>query len=404
MRSMAVVTSGRADYSLLRPLLLALQAQRCINLHLIVTGSHLISNQGDTWKDIEKDGLSISLKLSMFKAEQPKSSNNEKSVAYGLIEVVKGLADYFCQHEIDIVTVLGDRYEIFAVAQTALLFNIPIAHIHGGELSEGAIDDALRHSITKMSTLHFVATENYRRRVIQLGEQPSRVWNIGALALEGMQKQHHCSAQELKGIFGIDFSEPTALVTYHPETLSSLPIADQIEQVLQALRNIPTLNYLFTAPNIDSGGTQVMDAIRDFCADKSNRAIFIPSLGVQYYYSVLKQVVAMIGNSSSGIIEAPSFGLASINIGDRQRGRDRAESVIDVDCKAALIQQAIEGIIAKRSSKPILNPYINPKLEMSSSDFITDKLLNFDLSNKCRKQFYDLPIGRESLIDARAPE
>jgi len=290
----------------------------------------------------------------------------------------------------DVLVVLGDRFEILSVVQAALLHNIPIAHIHGGEITEGAIDEAVRHAVTKFSSLHFVATESYRRRVVQLGESPQTVFNVGAPALEALTDFVPQPKDELESGLGFPLSRKTLIVTYHPETLSTLTPKAQIQCLLTALATLPDYFLLFTAPNVDVGGGVIIEAIKNFVVSNNGRAKFIPSLGLQRYFSVLHYAGAVIGNSSSGIIEVPSFGLGTVNIGGRQAGRARANSVIDVGFDPVEIAAAVEKAQSIHACAELMD---NPYQQTGSSEKMIAIIKQMDFSKGCRKLFYDIPLS-----------
>jgi len=388
MTKVAVVTSTRADYGLLSVLLHRIHNDPALELQLLVAGMHLLPEYGDTWREIESEGLVITRKVSLYSDEDIKHGlssryTSVKAVARGLL----AFGEVFTDLKPDLLLVLGDRFEMLAATQAALLLDIPIAHIHGGEVTEGALDEAVRHAITKMASLHFVATERYRQRVIQLGEPPHSVFNVGAPGLEPLIGQELLNRQTLEQHLGFTLRSPCLLITYHPETRGSLSAEAQIACVLGALEQLTEMFCLFTAPNIDVGGEAVLAAIKQFQAKHADRAMFIESLGRKRYLSALKYVDAVVGNSSSGIIEVPSFGIPTVNIGDRQKGREKAPSIMDVSCETQSIAAAIRCAVSRERDKAPVNPYIGGP----TSALIVERLKQFDTTAGCRKVFYDLP-------------
>lgn len=334
-----VVTVARSDYGIYLPILRAIQAEPSLRLGLYVAGAHLSPEFGLTVREIEKDGFDIVERVEMLLSSDS-TEGISKAMGLGLI----GFAQAFARTRPDLLLVLGDRFEMHAAALAALPFRIPIAHLHGGELTEGAIDDALRHSMTKLSHLHFVSTADYARRVIQLGEAPARVIVSGAPSLDQLRQTRLITRNEFAERFHIALPEVFLLVTYHPVTLEYEQTEWQIQQLLAALRQTG-LPVLFTMPNADTNGRIIRDYIRQYVAaqaDSPMPAYVVENLGTQGYASVMQMATAMVGNSSSGILEAPWFKLPVVNIGNRQRGRTRAANVIDVDYATDAILQGIQ--------------------------------------------------------------
>ena len=360
----AVFTGTRAEYGLLYWLLHDIQADAQLELQLIVSGSHLSPEFGLTYRQIEQDGFAISEKVEMLLSADTAAAT-VKSMGLALI----GLADALQRLQPDVLVLLGDRYEALAAAQAAMLMKIPVLHLHGGEITEGATDDAIRHAITKLSYLHGTATDAYRQRVIQLGESPERVVNVGALGLEQLHRANLFSAEQLTAGLNFDFSKPYVIVTYHPVTLAEEPAQQSFAALLAALDKFPELQIILTYPNADAGGRSIMS---------------IASIGHLRYLSAVKYATAVIGNSSSGIIEVPSLGVPTVNIGSRQQGRLCADSVIHCDATQAAIQQAIEQALA-RGTKPTDNPYDTG----NSSQRIIAMLKQLKFNPV--KPFYDLP-------------
>ena len=383
-KKICVVTGTRAEYGLLRLLMEGIKRSDNLNLQVIVTGMHLSPEFGLTYKDIENDGFKIDKKVEMLLSADTLSAIT-KSTGLGMI----GFADALADLDPDIVIILGDRYEILAAAFAALVALIPIAHISGGERTEGSIDDVIRHSISKMSWWHFVATEEYKKRVIQLGENPNRVFNVGGLGVDSIERTKLLTKKDLEKKTGIKFGKKNLLVTYHPVTLERNSSKIRIQTLLDVLYEMKEIYLIFTMPNSDSGGRIIGKMVEKFVSENMNRSILFTSMGYLNYLSTLQFVDGLIGNSSSGLAEAPTFNIATINIGDRQNGRIKAESVIDCKSTKNSIRKAILKAYSKDFQKTLLsvkNPYGNGKA--------SDKILNFlkksNLPKEPKKAFYDL--------------
>jgi UDP-hydrolysing UDP-N-acetyl-D-glucosamine 2-epimerase len=387
-RKICAVTTSRADFGLLRGLLKSIQATVSLRLQVIASGMHLERKFGSTWHEIVSEGIAIDCKVGLRMTGES-SLENAKSIGAG----VNGFADAFTGLKPDIVVLVGDRFEVLAPAIAALMLQIPIAHIHGGELSEGAIDDSVRHAITKMATLHFAATADYRRRIIQMGESPKRVFNFGAPGLDQIYNSSLVSRSELEKEIGFRLDEPAGLVTYHPVTRETEAAKDQVSNILAALRKIG-LNCVFTMANADAQGDLINAQFEAACDKNPEQFKWIPHLGHRRYLSCLKHFSVMIGNSSSGLTEAPSFRLPVVNIGDRQRGRVRAASIIDVRCSERAVLQGIRKALSPRfraSLRGTRNPY-DRFHDGRTSERIKDVLQRVKLSDELlRKRFYDLP-------------
>jgi UDP-hydrolysing UDP-N-acetyl-D-glucosamine 2-epimerase len=339
-RKICVVTGSRAEYGLLRWLMEEIRADDRLELQVAATGMHLSPEFGSTYRDIEADGFRIDAKVDMQLSDD-NPAGITRSVGLGVI----GFADVMQDLQPDLVVVLGDRFEILAAVQSAVLARIPVAHIHGGELTEGAIDDAIRHALTKMSHLHFTAAEPYRRRVIQMGEEPSRVFNVGAAGLDAMKRVKRIARKDFESAIGMTLANPTFLVTCHPETLEERN-SETVLALLDALGRFPQSRIIFTGANADAGGRTIDDAVMRYVAGRPERTVFRVSLGQQLYLAALAYVDVVIGNSSSGVIEAPAFGVPTVNIGDRQKGRLRSDSVIDCAPDVSEIAAAIERALS----------------------------------------------------------
>ncbi len=331
-----IVTGSRAEYGLLYPLMRLVQKEPSMDLQLLVTGMHLSPEFGLTFRQIEADGFSIQEKVEMLLSGDTDTAII-KATGLGMI----GFADAFHRLQPDWVVVLGDRFETFAAATAAHLAKIPIAHLHGGELTEGATDDAMRHAITKMAFLHFTSAEPYRKRVIQLGESPRRVFNVGAIGLDNIKGLKLLSKSELQKELDFTFGNRTALVTYHPITLEKDTATRQVQHLLKALDQFPDMRILFTLPNADAGGRSIIQLIEEYVKKNSARARAFTSLGQLKYLSALQYVSVVVGNSSSGILEVPYFKIPTVNIGDRQTGRLKPPSVIDTGTDVKAITEGI---------------------------------------------------------------
>jgi UDP-hydrolysing UDP-N-acetyl-D-glucosamine 2-epimerase len=355
-RKMCVVTGTRAEYGLLYWIIKGIHDDPDVALQLIVTGMHLSPEFGLTVQEIERDGFPIAERVEMLL-----SSDTEEGIAMSMGLGLIGFANAYQRLQPDIVLVLGDRYEILAAAAAAVPFRIPVAHIHGGESTEGAMDEQFRHAITKMSHLHFPATQEYANRIIQMGEAPERVFCYGAPGLDNIMKLSLLDKPDLVAELGLPADQPLGVVTYHPVTLEGTSAVAQVTELLQALKNLTEIYWVFTLPNSDTGGRGIITAIRNFVDEFPQRGKAFTSLGQVRYLSLLKHAAVMVGNSSSGIIEAPSFHLPVVNIGSRQQGRIRAANVIDVpECQQSAITQAIEKAFSakfKAALQGMANPY-----------------------------------------------
>ncbi len=337
MALVAVVTGTRAEYGLLRPVLEALYQRDRVQVRLLVTGAHLSPVYGHTIDEIIGDGFTPDACIEILSgAEEQGRLGTAQRTAVAL----EKFTQEFTAVRPDAVLLLGDRYEIFAVAQAAALLDIPVAHISGGDVTTGADDDWFRHCITKMAKLHFPSCEEYRQRVIRMGEEPWRVLNVGGLGDENIRNMLLLDRQQLEESLGITLAKPYALVTFHPETACDVPVETQIQAVLQAIDENPQLFYLFTMANADAGGHAMNLALEEFCAKRENTALF-SSLGVLRYLSAMKHAALVLGNSSSGVVETPSFGVAAVNIGNRQQGRMRSGNIIDCALDKDAISQGI---------------------------------------------------------------
>ncbi|MGE6220110.1 UDP-N-acetylglucosamine 2-epimerase [Nubsella zeaxanthinifaciens] len=353
MKRICVVTATRAEYGLLKPLMSKIKIERDFTLQVLATGAHLSPEFGLTYKHIEDDGFTIDSKIEMLLSADT-DPGIVKSMGLGMI----GYADAFTLLKPNAIIILGDRYEMLAVAAAASIFKIPIIHLHGGEKTEGAYDDAIRHAITKLSQLHFTSTEEYRNRVIQMGEDPSRVFNVGAIGLDNIINQQVLSKQELERELGVTFKKYNYQITFHPETLAEKSSKEQFEELLMAIKQQKDSLFIFTKANADSDGRIINFMIDEYVKNNPDHAIAFASLGSVKFLSLLKYCDAIVGNSSSGIIEAPSLGIQTINIGDRQKGRVQASSVVNCESSSSAIIQAFDQVKQyKKEDVPLTNPY-----------------------------------------------
>jgi len=386
-RKICVVTGTRADYGLLYWLLKEINNDEKLELQLVATAMHLSPEFGLTYKTIEEDGFEITDKVELLL-----SSDSEIAVSKAIGLGCIGFAETFQKLKPDMVLVLGDRFEIFSAVSAAMVMKIPIVHLHGGETTQGAIDEALRHSITKMATYHFPATEKYKKRIIQMGEQSERVFNYGMAGLDNIYKLDLLSKKELESSLNFKLYRKTALVTYHPVTLDDNSTEENINNLLSALDQFE-LNVIFTKSNADTGGRIINQKIAEYVDMNSDKSIFVDSLGQLRYLSALKYVDLMIGNSSSGITEAPSFKLPVVNIGDRQKGRVKAENIIDTNNSFSEITKSIKIALStefKQQLSNLTNPY-DKYQDGRTSEKIKNKLKAIPLNNNIlKKEFKDI--------------
>lgn len=386
MKKICIVTATRAEYGLLKPLMHKLQKSDQFELQVVATGAHLSPEFGLTYRFIESDGFQINDKVEMLL-----SSDTPTGIvkSMGLAQI--GFADIFNRLLPDAIIILGDRYEMLSVASAAAIFTIPIIHLHGGEITEGAYDDAIRHAISKLSAIHFTSTEEYRQRLIQMGEQPTHVHNVGAIGLDNIIDLPLMSREELENSLGIVFKKYNYQITFHPETLSDISSEEQFGILLQAIRQQKDSYFIFTKANADTNGRVINQMIDQFVNENSAISSAYNSLGSLRFLSTVKMCDAIVGNSSSGIIEAPSLGTATINIGDRQKGRTQANSV--VNCKVDLEEileafQKITDSTFKKSLKRLQNPYG----QGGTSDKILQALSHVDFIDLKIKKFHNIAL------------
>lgn len=384
-RKVCVVTGSRAEYGLLRWLMKEIAAEPSLELLTVATGMHLSAEFGLTWKQIEEDGFPIARKVDMRL-----SSDTPVGVAKSMGLALSGFADAFADLRPDLVILLGDRFEILAAATAAAVARIPVAHLHGGERTEGAFDEAFRHAVTKMSHLHFTSTEEYRRRVIQLGEPPERVHNVGALGVDGALKTPLMGRDEIERDLGLKLLGRNLMVTFHPATLEAESPETQFRALLEALDGLEDTGLVFTKANADPGGRVINRLMEEYVLAHPGKAVAHASLGQQRYLSTLKQVDAVVGNSSSGLIEAPSFRIATVNIGGRQQGRIRPASVIDCPPTAAAIGQACLKAVSEEF-RASLRSMENPYGRGDAAERIMAVLGGDWPENLLMKPFHDLP-------------
>jgi UDP-hydrolysing UDP-N-acetyl-D-glucosamine 2-epimerase len=387
MKKICMVTSTRADWGLLTPLATALRARRDVDLRIVATNMHLIERYGMTVNEITAAGFDVAARVDMTV-----DGDDEASRAHAMAKCMDGMADVFKALQPNCIVLLGDRYEMLGVAGAAMVMRIPIVHIAGGAISEGAVDDAVRHALTKLSALHLVETEQNRRRVIQMGEQPDRVINTGAVGVWNIMHQPLLSQTELQASldgFTLD-AKSSLLVTYHPATLDTEGPAVRFSQLLEALDQFPQSQVLITFPNNDAGGDRIVERIEAYAAANPGRVKAVKSLGMLRYLSALRCVAAVVGNSSSGIVEVPSMHIPTVNIGMRQNGRLCSNSVVHCGDSAADIAQAIHFALSdegRARAAAAENPYYQP----DTVRIMVDAIMNFDPVAAGPKKFYDLP-------------
>ena len=386
-RKICVITGTRAEYGLLRWVMQGIKDDAELSLQIIATGMHLSPEFGLTDREIEKDGFLIDRKVEMLTSSDT-SVGIAKSMGLGLI----GFADALNELKPDLIVVLGDRFEIFAAVSAALVARIPIAHLHGGETTEGAFDEALRHSITKMSHLHFVATEQYRQRVIQLGEQPDRVFLVGGLGIDNIKRMRLLDRAELEASIDFKLGQKNLLITFHPVTLEASTAKVQMSELLDALATLKDTQLIFTMPNADNDGRILIKLVQQFVDQHANARAFT-SLGQLRYLSCIAQVDGVVGNSSSGLTEVPSIKKGTINIGDRQRGRLQAASIINCEPNCESIVAALRQLYSTEFQDG-LSKVINPYGAGGASEKIVSTLKHCSIAGIVKKRFHDLPTPK----------
>lgn len=385
MRKICVFTGTRADYGLLQPLIREISQTPDLELQVLASGMHLSPEFGNTYREIENDGFRIDAKVEILL-----SSDTPVGIAKSTGLALLNYSETLGRLQPDLVVILGDRFEAFAMAASSVICKIPVAHIHGGELSLGVMDEAFRHAISKMSHLHFTSTEEYRQRVIQLGEAPERVFYVGALGIENIRKLQLFDKDALAKAINFPLATNYALITYHPVTLADQSCEEQFRELLAALDSLPELQLIFTKANADTDGRVINQLIDQYAQHNAARAIAFTSMGQLRYLSAMRHAALVVGNSSSGIIEAPSFGVPTINIGDRQKGRIKAASVIDCQATRKSICEALAAGLSpecKAGAAKAANPYE----KAGTAKNITKIIKEYDLKGIIKKEFYDLP-------------
>jgi GDP/UDP-N,N'-diacetylbacillosamine 2-epimerase (hydrolysing) len=384
MRKICLFTSTRADWGLLRGVAESMCEHADLELQLLVSGSHLSSKFGMTVSEIEDAGFEITARVDILKYD-----DSAQGVCRTMGAALPGYSDALEEMKPDLIVVLGDRYEALCVAVAAQISRIPVAHVHGGETTEGAVDEAFRHAITKMSQIHFPVCDEYRNRVIQLGEHPNRVFNVGALGVENIRKVSMLEREELSQSIGFSLDCPFFLVTFHPVTLEHATAGKQLDELLVALEQFPEHRVLLTKANADTEGQLINDRLDAYVAEHSGRCLAVTSLGLQRYLSAMRLCAAVVGNSSSGILEAPSFHVPTVNIGDRQKGRIRARSILDCEPNRASIQSALHLALSPefiQSLEGLSSPFEQQNTALS----IVRHLATVDLQEIVKKSFHDI--------------
>jgi len=388
MRKICVITGSRAEYGLLYWLMKEIESAPDLELKIIATGMHLSPEFGLTYKEIEKE-FTITKKVEMLLSSDT-AIGISKSM--GLAQI--SFAEVFEELKPDIVVVLGDRYEIFSAVTAAMISRLPIAHLHGGETTEGAFDESIRHSITKMSHLHFTAAEEYRNRIIQLGEHPERVYTVGGMGIENIKRLKLLAKDAFEESIDFKLGKKNVLVTFHPTTLEDDTAASQFNELLTALDTLEDTHIIFTKANSDTDGRIINHMIDEYVVKNKNKSAAFTSLGQIRYISALQYMDAVVGNSSSGLLEAPSFQIGTINIGDRQKGRIKAASIIDCDSTKESILHAFDTLSSiefQEQLKSVINPYGNEQ----ASQKIIKILQNQDLKDILKKSFFDISLEKK---------
>ena len=383
MKKICVLTGTRAEYGLLKPLIEKIANDEDLMLCIVATGMHLSSEFGLTYKEIEQDGFVIDDKI-----EIPLLFNTNEGMAKSTGTAIINFAEYFERNRPDMLVLLGDRFETFACATSAAIAQIPIAHLFGGDTTEGAVDEFFRHSITKMCYLHFTSSEKYKKRVEQLGENPNRVFNVGSIGIENISTMDLLPLSAVETSLNFKLDKEFALVTFHPETMTTNSPETQFNELLTAIDNFDEMQFVFTKANADAGGRLINNMIDDYVGKKDN-CVAVTSLGVKLYLSAMKHAKLVIGNSSSGIYEAPSFKIATINIGDRQKGRIQADSIINcVPFASDIVKAMHEGL--NKDCQNTVNPYQGANPSQEIVDVIKDFLQNDKIDLK--KKFWDIEV------------
>jgi len=384
-RRICFITGTRAEYGLLYWLITGVKNDADLDLQLVVTGTHLEEAFGETARDIEADGFKIDAKIPLAIQE-----DSGEQTAAAMARALAGTAKALTRLKPDLLVILGDRYEILAAAEAAMLVGVPIAHIHGGELTEGAMDDAMRHAITKISHLHFTAAEPYRQRVIQMGENPQRVFNVGAVGLDNIARLNFPARAQLAEALDFKLDKPFFLVTYHPETLGAKRPGEMVDELLAALDDFPGHRVIITGVNADPGHSQISSRISAYARNAPDRVLLFRSLGQKNYLGAMKHCAAVVGNSSSGIIEAPAFPVPTVNIGDRQKGRIRAACVVDCGPMRRDIAEALK-IVLDDTFKERMENTVSPLGHGGVAEKILGVIKSVELSALQTKPFFNIP-------------
>lgn len=387
-RKICIITGTRAEYGIMSELIKRLQSDDRVDLQIIATNMHLAPEFGYTIKEIEKDGITIDKKVEMLLSSDT-HVGTVKSMGVELI----GMADAIAELWPDLIVILGDRYEMLACASAALIFGIPVAHLYGGEITEGAYDDSIRHAITKLSYLHFTSTEDYALNVIQMGESPERVFYVGSLGANNIASGKIMELKELEESIKFKLGQKFILVTYHPVTTEISDAENQINNLLNALETVKEdYKILFTLPNSDTAGRMIAHRIKEWVNMNPEKSILIPSLGRLRYYSALSHCSAVIGNSSSGLCEAPSFKIPTLNIGNRQKGRTQGNTVINCGSTEAQIKSGLKKVLSNEFANQVIKNGKNPYYKPNTLELIIDKLINTPLPENLKKHFYKSKI------------
>ncbi|MCK5312544.1 MAG: UDP-N-acetylglucosamine 2-epimerase (hydrolyzing) [Desulfobacteraceae bacterium] len=383
-RQITIFTSTRAEYGLLRRVVLEIQQSQDLDLRLLVSGTHLVSDQGYTIEEIQSDGIEdiecIDIKL---------NDNSAKGICASMGVAIQKYGKFLNSLQPDILLLLGDRYETFCCAAAAQVCGVPVAHVHGGERTEGLIDEAFRHSITKMSHIHFPCSEEYKNRIIQMGEPADKVYNVGSLGVENIRKMKLMNRHELENSIQFKLDNPFFLITFHPVTLEKNTSGEQFAQLLAALDNYSAHKCIFTGANADTDGNIIDQMIKDYTQLHPDRCFSISSLGYLRYLSAMQFCEAVIGNSSSGILEAPALKVPTINIGDRQKGRTRAESIVDCEPLADSILESLKKVFSDQFQRNIKEMKI-PHEQNDTAHKIQEVIRTIDLENILKKSFFDI--------------
>ena len=386
MINIDILTTTRAEYGLMRPLIKNMLNDKDINMRLLVTGTHLSEKYGMTYHEIESDGIPIHKKIDILS-----NSDGVLSVSETMANALSKFTKYFMLEKPDFLLVDGDRYETMAVCVAAFNANVPIIHCGGGATTEGAADEFYRHSITKMAYLHFPTTETYRKRIIQLGENPERVFTVGSMGIENILSTKLLSKKELEDSLGFVLDKPFALVTFHPVTLENQTSAEQLQELLAACDAIEDMKFVFTMANADAGGREINSALLEYASKRTDKVLCVNSLGSLRYLSAMNYCDFVLGNSSSGLIETPSFKIPTVNIGDRQRGRIKAKSVIDCEPRMADI---VESIKIARSDvfREMCRQVVNPNGDGKTTGKIISAIKEYCNKHRVdlKKKFYDV--------------